>query len=55
MLKKVTQSLTGRTAVFELLPMYCSEVHDIVENLSLDELLFNGFYPELVSIYLIRR
>lgn len=49
MLKKVTQSLAGRTAVFELLQMSFSEVHDIAETLSLDELLFNGFYPAIYS------
>lgn len=49
MLKKVTQSLAGRTAVFELLPMAYSEVKEIAEGKTIDELLFNGFYPAIYS------
>lgn len=48
-LKKVTQSLAGRTAVFELLPMSYAEIREEAESKSLDELLFNGFYPAIWS------
>ena len=49
MLKKVTQSLAGRTAVFELLPLSYSEVRGHVEGKSLDDLLFEGFYPAIYA------
>ncbi len=49
MLRSVTQSLAGRTAVFELLPMSYFEVHTDAENKSLDQLLFDGFYPAIYS------
>ncbi len=47
MLKKVAQSLAGRTAVFELLPLSYSEIRNQAEGKSLDELLFEGFYPAI--------
>ncbi len=47
MLAKVAQSLAGRTAVFELMPLSYSEIHTQAEALSLDELLFAGFYPAI--------
>ena len=49
MLKKVTQSLTGRTAVFELLPFSYSETKELSKDKSVDELLFNGFYPAIYA------
>ena len=49
MLIKVTQSLAGRTAVFELLPMSYSEIREIAADTPLDHLLFNGFYPAIYS------
>lgn len=49
LLNKVTQSLAGRTAVFELLPMAYSETKDLTAGLTLDELLFEGFYPAIVT------
>lgn len=49
MLKKVTQSLAGRTAVFELLPLSYSEVRGHSEAKSLDSLLFEGFYPAIYA------
>lgn len=49
MLKKVTQSLAGRTAVFELLPMSYSEIRESAANMPLDDLLLNGFYPAIHS------
>lgn len=49
MLRKVTQSLAGRTAVFELLPLSYSEVHGQVEDKPLDDLLLEGFYPAIFA------
>ena len=49
MLKRVTQSLAGRTAVFELMPLAYSETKDLTADVPLDKLLFNGFYPAIYS------
>ena len=49
MLKRVTQSLAGRTAVFELMPLSYSETRDLTADVPLDKLLFNGFYPAIYS------
>ncbi len=49
MLKTITQSLSGRTAVFELLPMSYSEVKTQADEKTLDELLFDGFYPAIYA------
>ena len=46
-LRKVSQSLAGRTAVFELLPLSYSEISDHAKCKSLDDLLFDGFYPAI--------
>lgn len=45
MLRKVVQSLAGRTAVFDLLPLSYSEIRPRAKDRSLDELLFDGLYP----------
>ncbi len=49
MLKRVTQSLAGRTAVFDLMPLSYSETKDLTADVPLDKLLFNGFYPAIYS------
>ncbi|NDV58655.1 ATP-binding protein [Bacteroides sp. 519] len=49
MLKSITQSLSGRTAIFELLPMAYSEVKEMADKKTLDELLFDGFYPAIYA------
>lgn len=49
MLKKVSQSLAGRTAVFELLPLSYNEVREQAVKKSLDDLLFDGFYPAIYA------
>ena len=49
MLKRVTQSLAGRTAVFELMPLSYCETKDLTADIPLDKLLFNGFYPAIYS------
>ncbi len=45
LLQTVSQSLAGRTAVFELLPLSYSEVRTAADEKPLDDLLFDGFYP----------
>lgn len=49
MLRKVSQSLAGRTALFELLPLAYSEVGRTASQKSLDSLLFNGLYPAIYA------
>ncbi|MDE6397402.1 MAG: ATP-binding protein [Muribaculaceae bacterium] len=49
LLKNVTQSLAGRTAVFELLPLSLGEVEEVAQYTKVDELLYNGFYPSVWS------
>ena len=49
MLRSITQSLAGRTALFELLPLSYSEIRDLVTDISIDKLLVNGFYPAIYS------
>lgn len=48
-LRNITQSLAGRTAVFELLPLSYSEVREMTNDTPLDNLIFNGFYPAIYS------
>lgn len=48
LLESITQSLAGRAALYTLLPMALDELGDYV-SLSTDELLFNGFYPSVVT------
>ena len=45
LLKNVTQTLAGRTALFELLPFQIEEISTLVEHKGIDELLYAGFYP----------
>lgn len=45
MLHSVTQSLAGRSAVFELMPLSLTELTDTEKNAPVDELLFKGMYP----------
>lgn len=49
MLRGVTQSLAGRTAVFELLPLSLAEVADAAKAKSLDDMIFDGFYPAIYA------
>lgn len=49
LLKNVTQSLAGRTAVFELLPLSFKEIAKEIEGAETDTLLYNGFYPAVWS------
>ena len=49
LLRSVSQSLAGRTGMFELLPMAYSEVSDVQSGQSLDETLFNGLFPAVCA------
>lgn len=45
LLKTVSQTLAGRTAIFELMPFALKEIETQVSNKSTDDLLYSGFYP----------
>lgn len=47
--KKISQSLAGRTAVLELLPLSFGEVEQDASAKTLDSLLFDGFYPAIYA------
>lgn len=49
LLRSVSQSLAGRSAVFELLPLSLSEISAIDAGSTTDELIYKGFYPALWS------
>lgn len=49
LLKNVTQSLAGRTAVFELLPLSLREIAPLAATTPVDSLLYDGFYPAIWS------
>lgn len=49
LLKSVTQSLAGRTAVFELLPLSLVEIEDLGKEEDTDTILYRGFYPAIWS------
>lgn len=45
----ITQSLAGRTAVLELLPLAINEVADIADTNNVDNLMLQGFYPAIYA------
>lgn len=49
LLKNVTQSLAGRTAVFTLPPLVNSEISNYCRAADTDKLLFNGSYPGVIA------
>ena len=49
LMKNISQSLAGRTAVFELLPLSYSEISHLTKQTSADEILFDGLYPAIYS------
>lgn len=49
LLKNVTQSLAGRSAIFELLPLSLPEISTLTEEKSLDSILYDGFFPAVWS------
>jgi len=49
MLNKITQSLSGRTAIFELFPLSYAETQHLTKDKPLNDLLFDGFYPAIYA------
>jgi len=49
LLRTVTQSLAGRTAVFTLPPFINDEVKDYYHSTDTDTILFNGSYPGVIA------
>lgn len=49
LLHTATQSLAGRSAVFELLPLSLAEISTLDAGLSTDNLMYKGFYPAIWS------
>ena len=49
LMKNISQSLAGRTAVFELLPLSYNEVSNLTLQKSIDGILFDGLYPAIYS------
>ena len=49
MLRSVSQSLAGRAAVLELLPLSMNEVSSQLQSKSLDQLMFDGLYPAVCA------
>lgn len=49
LLKNVTQSLAGRIAVFELLPLSLQEIAGIIKDENVNNILYSGFYPVIWS------
>lgn len=48
LLKSLTESLAGRTGIYELLPMSLEELKD-EHSLSVNQRLYNGFYPAVIA------
>ncbi|MDE6753189.1 MAG: ATP-binding protein, partial [Muribaculaceae bacterium] len=49
LMRNITQSLAGRTALFELMPLSLKEIQEVRKNNTVDELLYSGFYPSIWS------
>lgn len=49
LLHSVTQSLAGRSAVFELLPLSLNEISSLDGGYTADQLMYTGFYPAIWS------
>lgn len=47
--QSITQSLAGRTAILTLLPLCISELPAVLQNASLDHLLYHGMYPRVYA------
>ena len=48
LMEKITQSLSGRAALFTLLPFSFKEIPDYVKDSSTNDLMFRGFYPGVI-------
>ncbi len=49
LMRGVTQSLAGRTALVTLLPLSLTEIKGLIREQSLDETMWKGFYPKIYS------
>lgn len=49
LMQSVSQSLAGRTALIELMPLTVAEVRSVRPDASTDELMLRGFMPEVAS------
>ncbi|MBP5397801.1 MAG: ATP-binding protein [Bacteroidales bacterium] len=49
LMKGLSESLAGRSGVFELLPMSFSETEESASRKDLNTLLFDGFYPSVIT------
>lgn len=49
LLHELSESLPGRAGIFELLPMSLEESADSTKDKEIDRLLFDGFYPAVIS------
>ncbi len=49
LLKNISQSLAGRSAVFELLPLSLPEISNLCTDKTADDILYSGFYPAVWS------
>lgn len=49
MMQHVTQSLAGRSALLELMPLSYGEISSLAADMPLSELLFKGFFPAIWS------
>ena len=45
LLKNISQTLAGRTALFELMPFALEEIEELIVDKGMDDLLYSGFYP----------
>jgi uncharacterized protein len=45
----IAQSLAGRTALLDLLPMTIKELHPVADAMQVDDYLFQGFYPAIYN------
>ena len=45
LLKNVSQTLAGRTALFELMPFALEEIDTLIVDKRTDDILYSGFYP----------
>lgn len=49
LMHNISESLPGRAGVFELMPMSIAETQDMTITKSLDQLLYDGFYPAVCA------
>lgn len=55
LMESVSQSMSGRTAVFKLLPLSLNELNDRIKEVSTDTLILNGGYPAVWSAPQLRQ